>query len=56
MPVRRRPPLSPLAQNLLDAIGFVGTGTYLKSPSANRTLANNLAATLDSYNNNTLCP
>jgi hypothetical protein len=44
------------AQNLLDGIGFIGTGTYLKSPSANRTLANSLAATLDSYNNNTLCP
>jgi hypothetical protein len=43
-------------QNLLASIDFDGTGTFLKSPSANRTLANSLAATLDSYNNNTLCP
>jgi plastocyanin len=42
-------------QALLDAINFTGTGTYLKSASANRTLALSIAATLDSYNNNTLC-
>jgi hypothetical protein len=43
-------------QALLDAINFTGTGNYLKAPSANRTAALGFAATLDSYNNNTLCP
>ena len=42
-------------QALLDAIGFNGTGNFLTSPSANRTLATNLAATLDSYNNGNVC-
>ena len=44
------------AQTLLDAINFTGTGSYKNMSSANATLANSLAATLDSYNNNTLCP
>lgn len=44
------------AQTLLDAINFTGTGSYKNMSSANATLANQLAATLDSYNNNTLCP
>jgi hypothetical protein len=42
-------------QALLDSIGFNGTGSFLVSPSANRTLANSLAATLDSYNNGNVC-
>ena len=42
-------------QALLDAIGFDGTGTYLKSSSANRTLALAIAGTLDDYNNGNLC-
>ncbi len=42
-------------QALLDAIGFTGTGTYLKASSANRTLALSLAATLDAYNNGNVC-
>jgi hypothetical protein len=46
------------AQALLDAINFTGTGAYKNSMTAQQqTLANSLAATLDSYNNNTLaCP
>jgi hypothetical protein len=43
------------AQTLLDAINFTGTGQYKSMSKANATLANQLAATLDSYNNNTLC-
>jgi hypothetical protein len=42
-------------QALLDAIGFDGTGTYLKSSSADRTAALAFAATLDSYNNGNVC-
>jgi hypothetical protein len=42
-------------QALLDAIGFDGTGTYLKASSANRTLALAIAGTLDDYNNGDLC-
>jgi len=44
------------AQTLLDAVNFTGTGSYKNMSPANATLANQLAATLDSYNNNTLCP
>jgi hypothetical protein len=45
------------AQLLLDQISFNGTGNYLTKPSVpNYAQANTLAATLDSYNNNTLCP
>ncbi|HEU4828537.1 MAG TPA: hypothetical protein VFT04_05030 [Gemmatimonadales bacterium] len=44
------------AQTLLDAINFNGTGSYKNMGASNVTLANQLAATLDSYNNNTLCP
>jgi plastocyanin len=44
------------AQALLDLINFTGTGNYLVKASANRTAALGFAATLDSYNNNTLCP
>jgi hypothetical protein len=46
------------AQALLDAINFVGTGSYRNAmTSSQATQANNFAATLDSYNNNTLaCP
>ena len=45
-------------QALLVRVGFNGTGSYLtaKSKSPDRALALSLAATLDSYNNNTLCP
>jgi len=43
-------------QALLDAINFLGTGTYLKANSTNRTNALAFATTLDKYNNNTLCP
>jgi plastocyanin len=43
-------------QALLDLINFTGTGNYLVKASANRTAALGFAATLDSYNNNTLCP
>jgi hypothetical protein len=46
------------AQALLDAINFTGTGSYLGPKTldpANRALANSLASTLDSFNNNTLC-
>ena len=49
-------------QNLLASINFNGSGNYLgpklKPPrtAAERTLANNLAATLDQYNNGLLCP
>jgi hypothetical protein len=43
------------AQALLDLINFIGTGSYKNSMTgAQQTLANNLAAILDSYNNNTL--
>jgi len=42
-------------QALLDAIGFDGSGTYLKAASANRTAALAFAATLDDYNNGHLC-
>ena len=46
------------AQALLDAINFIGTGTYASTmTSAQKTQANTLAGILDSYNNNTLvCP
>jgi hypothetical protein len=46
------------AQALLDAINFTGTGSYKSSlPKPQQALAKSLAATLDSYNNNTLgCP
>jgi hypothetical protein len=45
------------AQTLLDAINFTGTGSYKSTMTATQiALANSLAATLDSYNNNTLCP
>ena len=44
------------AQTLLDNINFTGTGNYKNMSAANKALANSLAATLDSYNNNTLCP
>jgi hypothetical protein len=44
------------AQSLLDAIGFVGTGDYRKNMTPTQISdANSYAATLDSYNNNTLC-
>lgn len=43
------------AQDLLDDIDFTGTGEFLKSNSSNRTAANALASTLDSYNNGNLC-
>jgi hypothetical protein len=43
-------------QNLLDAINFNGTGSYLTKSSAQRTLAISLASTLDKYNNGKLCP
>ena len=49
------------AQALLVSVGFTGTGACLPSKGKgssdpNFTLANSLAAILDSYNNNTLCP
>jgi plastocyanin len=45
------------AQALLDLINFTGTGSYKnKMTAAQQAQANALAATLDSYNNNTLCP
>ena len=45
------------AQTLLDAVNFTGTGSYKNSMTASQiTQANSLASTLDSYNNNTLCP
>ena len=45
------------AQTLLDAINFTGTGSYAATMTAQQKAdANTLAATLDSYNNNTLCP
>ena len=46
------------AQVLLDRINFNGTGTNYLRPKdgADYTTANNLAAILDAYNNNTLCP
>jgi hypothetical protein len=45
------------AQTLLDAINFTGTGSYRNTMTAQQISdANALAATLDSYNNNTLCP
>jgi hypothetical protein len=44
------------AQTLLDAINFNGTGSYAnKMTSAQKTLANQLATTLDQYNNGSLC-
>lgn len=44
------------AQSLLAAIGFKGTVAYAKGmTAAQTTLANSLATTLDSYNNNKLC-
>jgi hypothetical protein len=45
------------AQTLLDGIGFTGSGEYLgsRSKSANRPTALALAATLDRYNNGSLC-
>jgi hypothetical protein len=43
-------------QTLLDNIGFLGTGTYLVGKSANRTLALDLATSLDNYNNGMVCP
>jgi hypothetical protein len=44
------------AQALLDLINFTGTGSYKnKMTAAQQAQANALAATLDSYNNNTLC-
>jgi hypothetical protein len=42
------------AQALLDAIGFTGVGSPAMT-AARVTQANNLGATLDSYNNGTLC-
>ncbi|HEX6249883.1 MAG TPA: hypothetical protein VFZ56_00460 [Gemmatimonadaceae bacterium] len=44
------------AQDLLDDIGFTGTGEFLKTNSSDRTEALELASTLDSYNNGNLCP
>ena len=45
------------AQTLLDAINFTGTGSYAATMTAQQKAdANSLAAILDSYNNNTLCP
>jgi hypothetical protein len=45
------------AQTLLDAIGFIGTGTYRSSMTAQQISdANSYASTLDQYNNNLLCP
>ncbi len=46
------------AQILLDDINFIGTGNYLKPRPFNpdRATALDLAATLDDYNNNLLCP
>ena len=44
------------AQELLGDISFTGTGEFLKANSSNRTAANALASTLDSYNNGNLCP
>jgi hypothetical protein len=44
------------ADALLMSIGFDGTGTYLKGKDPLRQTANNLAGTLDDYNNGTLCP
>jgi hypothetical protein len=43
------------AQALLDSVNFDGVGNTSMNP-AQGTQANQLAATLDSYNNNTLCP
>jgi hypothetical protein len=43
-------------QQLLDDINFIGTGQYLRPGHPRYTEAQNLAALLDSYNNNTLCP
>jgi hypothetical protein len=49
------------AQNLLDALNFVGTGDYCKPKGKNGGVpaqcgdANELAGILDSYNNGTLC-
>ena len=45
------------AQALLDLINFNGTGPYKNvMTAAQQTQANTLAGTLDSYNNNNLCP
>jgi hypothetical protein len=43
------------AQQLLVDIGFDGTGNYLRPKHPRYTEALNLASTLDSYNNGTLC-
>ncbi|MEX0784293.1 MAG: hypothetical protein WD557_16755, partial [Dehalococcoidia bacterium] len=48
-------------QALLDLINFNGTGNYLGpkvkgAEAVQRALANAIGATLDAYNNNTLCP
>jgi len=40
-------------QALLDAANFIATGTYKNKIGAT---ANSVAATLDAYNNNNLCP
>jgi hypothetical protein len=44
-------------QSLLDGINFTGSGDYLgpKSKDPRRGQALTLAATLDSYNNGSLC-
>lgn len=43
------------AQALLASIDFNGTGSYKTMSAANQALANQLANTLDRYNNNLLC-
>jgi hypothetical protein len=44
------------AQALLDSIDFDGTGQFLRPKHALYDDANALAAILDDYNNNDLCP
>jgi hypothetical protein len=44
------------AQALLTSIDFDGFGQFLRPKDALYTEANNLAAILDDYNNNDLCP
>jgi hypothetical protein len=43
------------AQALLDAINFTGTGSYKNMTPTQKTTANDLANTLDQYNNGLLC-
>ena len=44
------------AQHCWNAINFNGTSSFKNMTAVQQSTANSLAATLDSYNNNTLCP